>query len=109
MRSDMALLLRRDLLLSLLAAKGPPNIVFVLLDDLRWDELGSAGHPFASTPHIDRIAREGALFRNAFVTTPLCSPSRASFLTGLYAHAHTVTDNTARDALSHRLMTFPRL
>ena len=63
-----------------------PNFVFVLVDDLRFDALGCTGHPFARTPNIDRLAREGATFRNAFVTTPLCSPSRASFLTGLYAH-----------------------
>jgi N-acetylglucosamine-6-sulfatase len=85
-----------------------PNIVFILMDDLRWDELGCTGHPFVKTPHLDRIAREGALFRNAFVTTPLCSPSRASFLTGRYAHNHAITDNSDRSALSHQLMTFPR-
>ena len=51
-----------------------PNIVFILIDDLRWDELGIAGHPYIKTPNIDRIGREGALFRNAFMTTPLCSP-----------------------------------
>jgi N-acetylglucosamine-6-sulfatase len=86
-----------------------PNVVFILMDDLRWDEMGCAGHPFLKTPNIDRIAREGSLFRNAFATTPLCSPSRASFLTGRYPHAHGVTDNTDHDALSHRLVTFPRL
>src|SRR5262245_18258961 len=68
------------------------NIVFILIDDLRWDELGITGHPFVKTPHIDRIASEGALFRNAFMTTPLCSPSRASFLTGQYAYTHGITD-----------------
>lgn len=47
-----------------------PNIVFILIDDLRWDELGITGHPFVKTPHLDRIGREGALFRNAFMTTP---------------------------------------
>lgn len=86
-----------------------PNIVFVLIDDLRWDELGIAGHPFIRTPNIDRIAREGARFRHAFMTTPLCSPSRASFLTGQYAHTHGITDNTDRSAASHRLITFPGL
>jgi N-acetylglucosamine-6-sulfatase len=86
-----------------------PNIVFILVDDLRWDELGIAGHPFLKTPHIDRIGKEGARFRNAFMTTPLCSPSRASFLTGQYAHTHGITDNVDRSAASHRLVTFPRL
>jgi arylsulfatase A-like enzyme len=86
-----------------------PNVVFILIDDLRWDELGCTGHPFLKTPNVDRIACEGALFRNFFATTPLCSPSRASFLTGQYPHAHGVTDNTDHDALSHRLVTFLRL
>ena len=86
-----------------------PNIVFILIDDLRWDELGIAEHPFIKTPHIDRIGKEGALFRNAFMTTPLCSPSRASFLTGQYAHTHGITDNVDRSAASHKLVTFPRL
>ncbi len=91
------------------ASNSRPNIVFILIDDLRWDELGIAGHPFIKTPHIDRIAREGALFRNAFMTTPLCSPSRASFLTGQYAHTHGITDNVDRSAASHKLVTFPLL
>ena len=86
-----------------------PNIVFVLVDDLRWDALGCTGHPAARTPHIDRIAREGVRFRNAFVTTPLCSPARGSFLTGRYVHAHGVTGNGDNAALSHQLVTFPRL
>ena len=76
------------------AAEGaPPNIVFILTDDHRWDALGAMGHPFLQTPHLDRLAREGVLFENAFVTTSLCSPSRASFLTGQYAHTHGVVTN----------------
>lgn len=104
---------RRELFatpLAAMAAPAPrPNFVFVLVDDLRWDELGCTGHPFAQTPNADRLAKEGALFRNAFATTPLCSPSRGSFLTGLYPHRHGVTDNTDRSALSHKLITWPRL
>ena len=91
------------------ALKPRPNIVFILIDDLRWDELGIAGHPYIKTPNIDRIGREGAVFRNAFMTTPLCSPSRASFLTGQYAHTHGITDNVDRSAASHQLRTFPNL
>lgn len=84
----------------------PPNIVVILVDDLRWDDLAVAGHPFVETPAIDRMAREGVRFLNAFAATPLCSPSRASILTGQYAHTHGIVDNTARDAASHALATF---
>lgn len=91
------------------AASLRPNIVVILVDDLRWDELGCAGHPFIKTPNIDRIAHEGAMFRNAFMTTPLCSPSRASFLTGQYAHTHGIIDNVDRSAASYQLVTFPLL
>ncbi len=88
------------------AADIRPNIVFILVDDLRFDDVACMGHPFVQTPHIDRLAREGALFKKAYATTPLCSPSRASFLTGLYAHKHGVRDNTNNDARSHHLVTF---
>ncbi|MGE0885279.1 MAG: sulfatase [Blastocatellales bacterium] len=107
----LALMLTPAVCLAQSASRQPsrPNIVFILIDDLRWDELGIAGHPFIKTPHIDRIGREGAQFRNAFMTTPLCSPSRASFLTGQYAHTHGITDNVDRSAASHQLVTWPRL
>jgi N-acetylglucosamine-6-sulfatase len=86
----------------------PPNVIVIVVDDLRWDDLGIAGHPLVETPAIDRLAREGARFRNAFATTPLCSPSRATILTGQYAHTNGIVDNTARDAASHQLQTFAR-
>lgn len=107
MRLCLALLL---LAASVLAAETAPrpNILFLLADDVRWDDLGCTGHPFSRTPQLDRIAREGVKFRNAFATTPLCSPSRASFLTGLYPHTHGITDNTERGAASHTLATFPQ-
>ena len=88
------------------ASTRPPNVVFILVDDLRWDDLGVAGHPFSQTPAIDQLAGEGARFLNAFCTTPLCSPSRAAILTGQYAHTNGIIDNTARDSASHRLATF---
>ncbi|MFB3828195.1 MAG: sulfatase [Bryobacteraceae bacterium] len=71
-----------------------PNFLFILTDDQRWDSLSVAGHPVLRTPGMDRIAREGARFENAFCTTSLCSPSRASFLTGCYARRHGVKDNS---------------
>ncbi len=87
----------------------PPNIVVILVDDMRFDDFGAGGHPFVETPGIDRVANEGARFVNAFASTPLCSPSRASFLTGLYAHTNGIEDNLARDEQSHRLPTFARV
>ncbi|MDZ4286350.1 MAG: sulfatase, partial [Prosthecobacter sp.] len=86
-----------------------PNIMFILIDDLRPDALSCSGHPFVKTPNIDRIALEGATFRNAFVTTPLCFPSRASFLSGQYAHRNGIKYAQDRAPLGHRLNTFPRL
>jgi N-acetylglucosamine-6-sulfatase len=86
--------------------KRKPNILIVLIDDLRFDELGICGHPYMKTPHIDRIGREGAMFTAAFHTTPLCSPNRASILTGQYASRHGIIDNVARDAHSHRLPNY---
>jgi len=71
----------------------PLNVVFVLCDDHRYDCLGIEGHPFLETPHLDQLARDGAIMSKAYVTTSLCSPSRASILTGLYAHNHRVVDN----------------
>jgi arylsulfatase A-like enzyme len=83
-----------------------PNFLVVLIDDLRFDEYGAGGHPYMKTPHIDRIAHEGALFERAFHTTPICSPNRASIVTGQYASRHGVIDNVARDAMSHRLPNY---
>src|SRR5690606_27562638 len=85
--------------LPLLAQKGkkaPMNIIFILSDDHRYDAMGFM-HAIKGlqTPGMDRMAREGAHLRNAFVSTALCSPSRASISTGQYAHTHTVVDNDA--------------
>src|SRR5262245_48033382 len=71
-----------------------PNVVFVLTDDQRWDAISLQGNSGElKTPNIDRIGREGVYFRNAFATTALCSPSRATIQTGVYAHVHGVTNN----------------
>jgi N-acetylglucosamine-6-sulfatase len=69
-----------------------PNVLFILTDDQRWDALGLAGAKHLKTPNMDRLGREGVYFKNAFCTTSLCSPSRASILSGLYAHAHGVVN-----------------
>ena len=83
-----------------------PNLIVILVDDLRFDETGASGHPYLKSPHIDRLAHEGAMFANAFHTTPLCSPNRASILTGQYASRHGIIDNVGREAMSHRLANY---
>ena len=71
----------------------PRNVVFILADDHRFDAMSFLGHQFAETPQLDAMARNGVHMKNAFVTTSLCSPSRASILTGLYTFRHRVIDN----------------
>ncbi|MFM9031410.1 MAG: sulfatase [Opitutaceae bacterium] len=93
--------------LALAAPAQRPNILFILTDDQRWDALSLAGHRHLRTPNIDRLGREGVYFRNAFCTTSLCSPSRASILSGLYAHAHGVTNNFTEYPAA--LPSFPRV
>ncbi len=86
----------------------PRNVVFVLTDDQRYDALGfMAGQPWLRTPNMDALAHEGAHLKNAFVTTALCSPSRASILTGLYAHRHQIVDNNT--AIPPGTRFFPEL
>ncbi|HUF10928.1 MAG TPA: sulfatase [Rhodothermales bacterium] len=86
------------LLTSLAAALAQPrNVVFILSDDHRYDFMGfhENAPDFLETPSLDRMAAEGVHLKNAFVTTSLCSPSRASIFTGQYAHNHRVVDNTS--------------
>src|SRR5437899_2441632 len=77
---------------SLRAAKAPPNFVFILADDFGWRDLACYGNPYFATPNIDRLAREGARFTNAYAACPVCSPTRASILTGKYPVRTGVTD-----------------
>lgn len=68
-----------------------PNVVLILADDLGWRDLAVQGSSFYETPNIDRIAKEGVLFTQAYATSPVCSPSRASILTGKFAASHGIT------------------
>ena len=68
------------------APVSPPNIVFVIADDVNWNDVGCYGNPKIQTPNIDRLARQGIRFTNLFLTASSCSPSRTSILTGRYPH-----------------------
>ena len=87
----------------------PPHIVFFLTDDMRFDAMGCAGNPIVQTPRIDRLASEGTMFRNSFVTTSICMTSRASFLTGQYESRHRITDFNMPLSAEAFAETFPAL
>ena len=70
-----------------------PNVLLIITDDQRWDAVSCNGSPWLKTPRIDQLAAEGVNFKNAFCTTSLCSPCRATILSGLYAHTHGVVNN----------------
>ena len=73
-----------------------PNILFVFSDQQRYDTLGCTGNAIIHTPNLDRLARDGVCFEQAFSSCPICSPYRAQILTGRYAHANGVVDNEYR-------------
>ncbi|MFY0654566.1 MAG: sulfatase [Cyclobacteriaceae bacterium] len=95
------------LLISLSAfAQDRPNIIFILIDDQRYDFLSFLDHPWIETPNIDKLAKNSLYFDRAYVTTSLCSPSRASIVTGQYAHTHKVIDNDT--PIDKSTATFPK-
>jgi len=85
----------------------PPNILFIMSDDHASKAISAYPGALISTPHIDRLANEGMIFRNAFVTNAICGPSRAVILSGLHSHLNGVRDNHTR--LDSTLLTFPSL
>ena len=87
---------KKNLSLDKIQGSKPRNVIFILTDDHRFDFMGFTGKlPWLKTPNMDFLYKGGAWFKNAFVTTALCSPSRASILTGAYSHVHTIVDNFA--------------
>jgi arylsulfatase A-like enzyme len=72
------------------AAAGRPNIIFLLTDDQRDNTLGAMGHPFVKTPNLDRLLRDSVRFRNTYIASPVCAPSRVSFFTGMLERVHGV-------------------
>ncbi len=89
------------------AAHHKRNIIFIFIDDMRFDSMSCMGHPFLETPNLDKLAKNGMMFNHAFVTTSLCSPSRASVLSGQYAHIHGVMDNST--LIPEGTPTFPKI
>ncbi len=76
------------------AAVAKPNILFIMVDEMKWNVMSCAGHPLVKTPNLDRLAREGTRFATAYTVAPICTPSRYSFFTSRYAHVHGATDNS---------------
>jgi arylsulfatase A-like enzyme len=86
-----------------------PNIIYIMTDDHAAHALSCYGSKINTTPSLDRLAAEGMLFKNAFVTNALCGPSRATLLTGLYSHKNGFRDNTPNTRFDSSQITFPKL
>lgn len=102
------------LLLPPATAADKPNVLMIVGDDWGWTDFGFMGHPDIQTPHLDRLAKEGALFPNGYTPTSLCRASLASILTGQFAHQHRICCNdppegVARDAMLPFIKESPAL
>lgn len=98
-----------NLLATYLQAQDKPNIIFILTDDQRWSALGHAGNDLIHTPEMDRLAEEGAYFKNALATTPICAASRATIFTGLYERTHAYTFQTGPIKGEYMETAYPKL
>jgi arylsulfatase A-like enzyme len=117
--SEIPLMRPSALIVAVLLAAGfahaaPPNILFIFSDDHAYQAISAYGHKVRGeslnqTPHIDRLAREGMLFRNCFVTNSICGPMRAVVQTGKYSHANGFYDNSSRARFDGSQQTFPKL
>lgn len=113
-RTNVALVCLILVTLTAKADAARPNILFILTDDQAPWALGASGHPHAKTPHMDRLFNQGAYLVNSFVVTPVCSPSRASLVTGRYGSELGITDwINPRSEKTHGLnpdtVTWPKL
>jgi arylsulfatase A-like enzyme len=91
------------------AAPPPPNLLFILADDLRWDAVGFMGNRVVQTPNLDRLAKRGTIFQNAFVTTSICCVSRASIFAGQAERRHGIGDFVKSFTSSQWAQTYPAL
>lgn len=87
--------------------ESPPNIVFILVDDLGWKDLGCYGSEFYETPNIDLLSSEGMIFTQAYAASPVCSPTRAAIMTGKYPHRVNITDWIPGDDPKNRSLLGP--
>src|SRR5438876_2547853 len=92
------------LLTSPILAETKPNVVLIVADDQGWTDFGFMGHKVIRTPHLDKLASEGAVFPNGYVPTSLCRASLATLLTGLYAHQHRICCNDPPEGVDRSAM-----
>jgi arylsulfatase A-like enzyme len=114
-RVGFSLLLWQSFLVPATQAQTPtrtdkrPSIIFILVDDLRWNALGCMGDKIVKTPHIDKLAANGVLFKNAFVTTSICAVSRVSIMTGQWQRRHGIDNFAAGLSDMQWARSFPAL
>ena len=86
-----------------------PNIIFILTDDQRWDALGYSGNDIIKTPEMDKLASQGVYFKNAIVTTPICSASRSSIFSGVYERTHKYSFGSDQIREEYMTHSYPNL
>jgi uncharacterized sulfatase len=100
----LAVVLAATLAHSTARAAEPPNVLLIISDDQSWTDFGFMGHKTIRTPHLDRLARQSAVFPNGYVPNSLCRPSLATIVTGLYPHQHGITGNDPPRGTDRSLM-----
>mgnify|MGYP002140932707 CR=1 FL=1 len=94
--------------LATLVAADRPNVIFIIGDDISWDDFGCYGNPSARTPHIDELAAEGIRYANAFVPSPVCATCRSSIITGVYSAALGTHHMRSRVKIPGEILCFPQ-
>ncbi len=92
-----------------LAQTQKPNIIFILTDDQRFDAMGYAGNKIVYTPEMDKLATQGTYFKNSFATTPICTATRASIISGLYERTHQFNFQTGNIKDEYMQNAYPRV
>src|SRR5947208_10013575 len=101
---SLLLFISQNIVAQAVANPDRPNVILIFSDDHAYQAISAYGSKLVQTPNIDRIAKEGAIFRNTFVTNSICGPSRATLLTGKYSHVNGYTLNEKKFNTGQQLM-----
>ena len=90
-------------------ARRPPNVILILMDDMGWRDVGFMGNTFVETPHLDRLAKRGIVFTQAYASAPNCAPTRACLMSGQYTPRHSIYTVVDPRPVSYTHLTLPTI